>query len=557
MAWIEFDLNIFKFFSILRKYFWTVRYLRSEQVLSRLFRKFKRIDVSAPRVTGVRATVVPFSALRLNKRSMYGYKVFSFLNERRIVSDWNDPQCNKLWLYNLHYFDDLNSPDSGKRRAEHIALIKQWIKENPALKGNGWEPYPMSLRIVNWVKWLLQQDEVTEQQFQSLSLQAKILSQSTEKHLFGNHLFANAKALVFAGLYFEGEHAECWLEQGLQILEREISEQILPDGGNFELTPMYHATITSDVLDLLTLFIAFRDDRCRIVENEIRARLPAMLSWLSVMCHPDGLVSFFNDSTTGVAPQLADLVVAADKLGCAPVLAFDQPFIHLPHSGYFRFNLDQGVLIGDVGKVGPDYIPGHAHADTLSFELTIFGSRLIVNGGISKYGADGERHRQRSTASHSTVEINHENSSEVWGGFRVARRAYPVGLEADSSACRIRCGHDGYHRLPGKPTHWRSFEGCGCEVVITDEIEGKFEHAVARFHLHPEVSVRRIDPGCVLLGTSLGQAMVRADASVIDIEPSFYSPEFGSRIPSQCLSVLISENAKIQTTISWWRASYA
>jgi hypothetical protein len=33
------------------------------------------------------------------------------------------------------------------------------------------------------------------------------------------------------------------------------------------------------------------------------------------------------------------------------------------------------VLILDVAPVGPDYLPGHAHADTLSFELSLFGQR--------------------------------------------------------------------------------------------------------------------------------------------------------------------------------------
>ena len=143
------------------------------------------------------------------------------------------------------------------------------------------------------------------------------------------------------------------------------------------------------------------------------------------MSHPDGLVTLFNDAAIDVAPTLADLSLASEQCDLKPPALPNSQLIHLVETGFFRLNLDQAVVIGDIGRVGPDYIPGHAHADTLSFELSVFGSRLIVNGGTSQYGADAERHRQRSTAAHSTVVVNGENSSEVWGGFRVARESFP------------------------------------------------------------------------------------------------------------------------------------
>ena len=38
---------------------------------------------------------------------------------------------------------------------------------------------------------------------------------------------------------------------------------------------------------------------------------------------------------------------------------------HLKDSGYIRLTSKDAVLMFDVAPVGPDYIPGHAHADTL------------------------------------------------------------------------------------------------------------------------------------------------------------------------------------------------
>jgi hypothetical protein len=47
----------------------------------------------------------------------------------------------------------LNAADAGKRNIWHRGLINRWIEETPVGKGNGWEPYPSSLRIVNRAKW--------------------------------------------------------------------------------------------------------------------------------------------------------------------------------------------------------------------------------------------------------------------------------------------------------------------------------------------------------------------------------------------------------------------
>jgi uncharacterized heparinase superfamily protein len=156
---------------------------------------------------------------------------------------WNNPSFEKLWLYNLHYFDDLNAQAAASRADWHNELIGRWIAENPPGTGNGWEPYPVSLRIVNWVKWALSGVTLDREWEHSLAVQTRWLAKRIEYHLLGNHLLANAKALVFAGLYFDGLEPRVWLEQGLRILEKELTEQILPDGGHFELSPMYHALV--------------------------------------------------------------------------------------------------------------------------------------------------------------------------------------------------------------------------------------------------------------------------------------------------------------------------
>src|SRR5450759_4718040 len=303
------------------------------------------------------------------------------------------------------------------------------MSENPPGQGNGWEPYPTSLRIVNWVKWSLDGDTHSPEVVHSLAVQARWLRKRLEIHLLGNHLWANAKALVFAGAYFEGVEAASWRDTGLRLLRRELAEQVLPDGGHFERSPMYHAIVLGDVLDLLQL--AKRCPGCCAVGDveSWRSAAMRMRRWLRVMTHPDGGIAFFNDSALGIAPDFTALAAYADALGLPPDAVPLAGIEALPDSGYVRLQMGPAVLIADVGEIGPAYLPGHAHADTLSFELSLHGRRVLVNGGTSTYESGDERLRQRGTAAHNTVVVDGQDSSEVWGSFRVARRARPFAVQ--------------------------------------------------------------------------------------------------------------------------------
>jgi len=481
--------------------------------------------------------------------SMLSENRLTFQNQEGAINgpeSWNDPARDKLWLYNLHYFDDLNAADAGNRTAWHRSLIAQWIAENPPTRGNGWEPYPLSLRIVNWVKWALQGNVLEKDWQQSLAMQARFQRKQLEIHLLGNHLFANAKALVFAGLYFSGDEADEWLDKGLSILAREVPEQVLEDGGHFELSPMYHSIILEDLLDLVNVgqSFCFFAPRAALLQEWSDA-IQRMRGWLKAMCHPDGEVSFFNDTTMGIAPVPDELENYAKRLGLdevnAPVGTVTRSF----ESGYLRLEKGEAAALLDVGQIGPDYLPGHAHADTLSFELSLHGQRVLVNSGISCYGTNNERLSQRGTAVHSTVEINGENSSEVWGGFRVARRARPFGLEVmeDVDEVSVTCSHDGYRRLPGKPIHQRVWKINPDQLIVTDQVKGKFSLAVARFYLHPYVSVE-FEAGHKhgILNLKSGQTVKwHVDGGQVTVKDTVWHPGFGMNVENQMIEVVFEK----------------
>ena len=272
------------------------------------------------------------------------------------------------------------SPARGEgeeRRRWHLALLLRWVDENPPGVGNGWEPYPTSLRIVNWIKWALAQGSraLSPECQHSLAIQARWLRRRLEYHLLGNHLFANAKALVFAGAFFVGlegvagavaREPASWLALGQRLLRRELAEQIVPDGGHFERSPMYHALLLEDVLDLINLAGAY----------------PGLFA------------------VAGTGAEVMDGTVAAARVDAVTGTV---AVAHWRATATAMLRWLAAMTHPDVALIGPDYLPGHAHADTLSFELSLFGQRVIVNGGTSRYGSGPERLAERGTAAHSTV----------------------------------------------------------------------------------------------------------------------------------------------------------
>lgn len=528
------------------RYWHTLRNLRPVQFYGRVWFRYSRPRPDLRAAPALRARSGMWQAPARRLPSMTGPRSFVFLNEPGVLDEigWDGEQREKLWRYNQHYFDDLNAVDAEARRAWHLALIEDWIAHNPPGQGNGWEPYPLSLRVVNWVKWALSGGELSAAALHSLAVQARWLTGRLEIHLLGNHLFANAKALLFAGLFFEGAEADGWCKTALEILGREIPEQFLPDGGQFELSTMYHALALEDALDLLNVTACFATtsaaEDCARLRGWLAPRVEAMRRWLRVMCHPDGEIALFNDAAIGIAPAVAEL--EAYLLRCLPDAA--PPALgaleRLSESGYVRLTDGETVALLDVARVGPDYLPGHAHADTLGFEASFHGQRVFVNSGTSCYGTSVERLRQRGTAAHNTVVINGADSSEVWGGFRVARRARPLHLRIEQAdGIRVSCAHDGYRRLPGRPTHRRTWTFRGGQLRVDDTVTGQFGRAEARFHLHPDVRARLDFAGANgVIALPGGRTIeVAVEQGAARLEPATYHPRFGVSLPTQCLVV--------------------
>lgn len=547
---------------MLARYWHTIRYLKPVQILGRIWFRFYRPRINTRVGAIVTGNASGWSRPACRECSLAGPGRFEFLGESGDLEriGWEGPQKPILWRYNQHYFDDLNAEAADGRSQWHNDLLRAWVAANPPGKGVGWEPYPTSLRIVNWIKWSLTGHVLPQECRESLVVQTRWLAKRLEVHLLGNHLFANAKALVFAGAYFQGPEARQWLERGLRILRRQVPEQILPDGGHFERSTMYHALALEDMLDLYNLTqTRLAGPRLTRQTQQWATVIPPMLAWLVAMSHPDGGIAFFNDAALGIAPANAELLAYAGRLGFpVPDPYTRDAIVWLKDSGYVSVSLAEAhKAILDVAPVGPDYLPGHAHADTLSFELSLFGRRIFVNSGTSLYGASAERLRQRGTAAHNTLELDGEDSSQVWSGFRVARRARVLGVRVDERAdgVRVSASHDGYTRLPGRNRHTRAWHMDGEGMRITDEVSGPFDVARVRFHVHPDIRFEAVDEHTYEARLPSGHTLiVRFEgAANSGLRPASWHPRFGQSIPGQCLEAEMTA-ASLQTCVLWKEA---
>jgi uncharacterized heparinase superfamily protein len=381
-------------------------------------------------------------------------------------------------------------PKTGKE------LIEDFISKL-STNSVGLEPYPISLRAINWIKFiswvsLSHPDSFSSSFLQrvssSLFAQYKILLDNLEYHLLGNHFLENGFALLFGAYYFKDAQL---YSKARKILTNQLNEQILGDGAHFELSPMYQQILLERLLDCCNLVA----NNNTFSDKEFIALLfekgEKMLSWLENITFSNGDIPYVNDAAPGIAPSTEQLKTYAKNLN-----VFANESYNSDQSGYKFITKRQYELFLDLADIKSNYQPGHTHADTFNFILYHKGNPVIVDTGASTYEKSDRRHHERSVQAHNTVMVNNQNMYEVWNGFRVARRAGIVDYNVQDG--KILSTHDGFKNFG--LFHQRVFEYQESQIKITDSFIGKSGFkGVAFFHFHPDIKELNIEKNVVQL----------------------------------------------------------
>lgn len=518
---------------LLRLYY-TLKPLKPVQVWGliyyRLIRRLLPFKAVHPVADGIEAVTASFP--RYQPVSWLGGRSFVFLNQPgETAADWRAPQQTLLWRYNLQYLDCLHALDQEHSAPEQAALIRDWWRVHAPVQRVAWDPYPASLRAVNLCKWYWQHNPdfslIAKDELGALLARHYVeIRRKLEFHLQANHLFANLKALWFlqAALPDYRTQDAAWLQKQVA---HELTIQFDADGGHFELSPMYHRIMLWDLLDMLAVAHSNADFATDIAQLE--KVVERALIWCQAMAHPDSEVAFFNDSTMGIAPKLEQLVGYATALGFEPL-----PAPNGLYSGYWVHETADSKMICDLAAAGPGCQPGHAHADTLSFELSIGSQRVLVNSGISEYGTGPERIRQRSTAAHNTVVLDGKNSSDVWSGFRLGKAARVSGLSVEQSDAGLKLGaaHDGY----APALHERQWLLADQRLIISDRLDAAGEKK-SYFYLHPDIEVTQRNAGLLQLAWPAGSAKLSVTGGQLELVESRWHPAFGCAVNTICCVV--------------------
>lgn len=504
--------------------------------------------------------------------------VLEHLNDERELGppgkiDWQlgNRASARLWTVTLHYHRWAYqlariAAAGGVVSAEAARLLTiylcDWLEHcglaAPGARPLAWNAYAIATRLSWWTRTVLLLDahacegwpQLRPGLLASLWQQAAYLADHLEWDLRGNHLLRDAVGLAWAGRLFDEPEAHGWLAAATELGIEQAREQVLDDGGHFERSPMYHLHAMQDVLALALLV---EDDAARAELVEDWRTMAEYAAWLR---HPDGQIPLLNDAAVSDETDLELALACGRQLGVEVDPTRRRGGHHFIASGVVVWHGDPWSLFWDVGDIGPEYQPGHAHADTLSLECSFEGERLVVDPGTFGYDRDPRRAADRSTAAHNTVTIDGQDSSEVWHIFRVGRRARPLGVqvEIDPHALRATATHDGYDHLAGRPRQERHLRLCEHgSLDIVDRLNSRAPHRYAGgLLIHPSWQIAEASDGWLL---SNGSRRVRVRVSGpaglrLLIQPSNYHPEFGRELAASRLEWTLEAAGNVEVCTS-------
>jgi uncharacterized heparinase superfamily protein len=402
-----------------------------------------------------------------------------------------DP-ATRLGRFHRQYGDDVLAAARTGDAGEARRLLSTWIEAHPPHLGDAWHPYPLSTRVGNWIAALTLQPELASRELsESLWRQLLRLERNVEDDILGNHVIRNARALVLGGAAFGAAEMQ---RRGIDLLRRELPEQILRDGGHYERSPAYHLVVLRDLLEVQAV----------VPHSWLADAIERMRVFAAALIRPDGAPALFNDGTVD-APRL-DLPDAGDGLA-----VFEE-------SGFVVVRDGPLWLAFRCGVAAPAYLPAHAHADALSLQLWWRGRPVLVDPGSYSYDAGADRDWFRSTRAHATVCVDGRDQFRLWGAFRsgpLAKVSLRYAREHAVEASVV---------LPGRIRHVRRIEWSGNEVQVHDRLEGKGRHRVeSRLVWAPQPPSVELDV--------LGGGELRA-------EEAWVSERFGERESTTAATVL-------------------
>ena len=471
--------------------------------------------------------------------------------------------------------------------AEVFRQLTSWRLQNPVARGVNWScAMEVALRAINLLAvfpLILPAPQLTEDTLSELLMilnqhGAHIRRNLEYSHIAtSNHYLCDIAGLLWLGVLLpELEEAEAWREFACEELLREMDGQVLADGADYEASTGYHRLKAELFLYSFVL--------CHVngiaIEQKHWQKLRAMIDYIKAYLRPDGRAPLIGDTDSGrVLPVIARRADDHRYVLAIGAAVFQEPrfkddeaypeevlwilgesgagdFAALPvgqtpnsqafaDAGTYILRQDDLYLLFNASNSGLRGRGSHGHNDALSVEVSACGTAFIVDPGSYVYTADPhERHLFRSTAYHSTVQVDEteQNSIDEKTPFVIGDEAHPRLIEwaPGEKTDLVIAEHDGYRRLSQPVTHRRAvrFDKRHRNWLVEDSFNGEGEHEFSfRFHFAPGlISTARPDGIVEVLDQDKG-ARLLISARGLNTEPRFESrfssSDYGNKQPSQ------------------------
>lgn len=530
---------------MLNKFFllaFTLKDLKITQIIHFLIFFFKKKKFKKKNIKIVKKKFIykkPFFLKSIN-RFDYKKKTYNFGNFTKKVNlnNWDNKSVNKLWEYNFFYFDFLFQKNLLINKKVSLDLIKKWIKVSYIKKKHiMWDPYPTSIRLINLVKFCIYNKINSKYINESIYNHLSHLKDNLEYRLRANHLLTNLIALNCAKFFLEIKDNKH--KKFEKMLHNEIYNQFQNDL-HYEKTPTYHNALTEQLI-IYGLVKKIYDQK---PSNKFLIFLNKLISTSKNLSHPDGQLAFFNDTNyDSLNYKQLDLLLKKNfQIIKNPKYENNSSYPFLKKKNVF--------IITKCCGPEPKFNPGHSHADSLSFEVSINNKRFLINKGVSTYEKNDLRFLQRSTESHNTVKIDDKNSSAVWSSFRVGKKSEVFNTKISKKNYLISASHNGFSNFIKTITHNRTWKLKDDYLSINDEISGKFKNFKIFFHFSPNVKIFKKNNLIKFQINKIKGTISFSNADNISIRNSFFYPKFGIQKRIQSL-IVDCDNKKNETLINF------
>ena len=474
---------------------------------------------------------------------------------------------------------------------EFFRQVESWRRQNPVGRGINWNcAMEVALRAINLLaafKLFLHAPQMNEIVLKDLLAIFDQHGAHIERNLefshiaTSNHYLSDVVGLLWLGVMLpELEAARGWREFGRCELLREMDKQVLADGADYEASTGYHRL----TLELWLYSFVLCHVNGIDIEEKYWSRLRSMLDYLRAYLRPDGFAPLLGDSDSG---QILPLVRRGGddhayllELGAAvfqegrfkPAKAGGGPkgpeellwllgeqgvrdYDELPESGapqsegfpqagtYFLRANDLYLCCNCSGS-GINGRGSHGHNDALSIEVSVAETHFLIDPGSYVYTANlADRHRFRSTAYHSTVQVDEVEQNRIDESlpWTIGNDARPHVLKWETSAVLdlLVAEHLGYRRLAQPVTHRRSitFEKTRRYWLMEDDLTGEGTHEFAfRFHCAPGLDTDVTAEGNLRLCDKMSGARLfispLTESGQPGLEAAFASTDYGAKQPS-------------------------